>query len=359
MIRVDALTVDFGGFALEDISLRVAPGESFFVLGPSGAGKTLLLEAILGIRPPEKGRIFLDGREVTHQRPERRGVGYVPQDLALFPHLSIRENILFGLHGKIDHHRLKRLDYWVELMDLGSVIDRKGIETLSGGERQRVALARALITEPSVLFMDEPFSALDASLRRRLQIEFRSLQKKLGLTLVQVTHDPEEAFMMADHMAILIDGKIEQQGLPGELYNRPLNSRVASFLMLHNLFDGDVGPLNGEGLREVDLGETTFLVDNDESYPEGSEVLLGIRPEEIILVRPNRESEHAGKPNFSHGEITGLVDMGHYRLVHLRLGRLELDSWLSIRAAREFPMEEGGKVGLYIRPHSFCLLPPE
>jgi len=363
VIRAEGLTVRFGGFVLRSIDLAVAPGESFFVLGPSGAGKTLLLEALLGIRRPQAGRVLLDGRDATDLPPEARNVAYVPQDLALFPHLSVRENILFGLRarGQRVSGVEERLRHWVELLDLGRVIERKDARTLSGGERQRVALARALVTEPRVIFLDEPFSALDAALRRRLQVEFRDLQRRLGVTVVQVTHDPEEAFLMADRMAILMAGRIEQTGRPAELYNRPANLRVARFLMLQNLFPATAGPVGDDGYQRLRIHGLArgLLVTPDPRFPEGAAVVVGIRPEEVILVRPDRPPEPDRQRNLLRAEVLEWADLGHSRLLRLRVEGLTLDAWLNIRAAREYPMEPGTKVWCHVRPWSLCLLPPE
>lgn len=353
----------FGTFRLEGIDLAVAAGESFFVLGPSGAGKTLLLEALLGVRPPEAGRVLLNGRDVTKLPPEARRVAYVPQDLALFPHLSVRENVLFGLGPprRRPADVPSRIERWVKLLNLQPVIDRRDVRTLSGGERQRVALARALITEPRVLFMDEPFSALDASLRRRLQVEFRRLQQQLGLTLVQVTHEPEEAFLMADRMAILMDGRVEQTGRPAELYNRPGNLRVARFLMLQNLYPARVGLRTPEGYRRLTIDSTRVTLDAlpAEEFPEGTDVVVGVRPEEVILIRPDHPPDSARHRNLHLGVVDGWADLGYYRLVRLALHGLSLDAWLNIRAAREYPMEVGQEVWFHIRPWSLCLLRPE
>lgn len=361
MIRAEGLSLSLEGFRLEGIDAAVGAGESFFLLGPSGAGKTLLLEALLGLRRPDAGRVLLDGRDVTALPPEERRIAYVPQDLALFPHLSVRDNILFGLsaRGRPPADAPSRLDRWTELLDLGGVLRRSDARTLSGGERQRVALARALVTEPRVLFMDEPFSALDAPLRRRLQTEFRELQRGIGLTLVQVTHDPEEAFLMADRVAILMSGRLEQTGPPGELYNRPANLRVARFLMLQNLFPGRVGQATADGLRSVEVQGARFVLTDDPRFPEGVRVVVGIRPEEVILVHPDRPPEPERRKNLLRGTVKSWADLGHYRLVRLVSGDFCLDSWLNIRAAREYPMVVGGEVWFHIRPGSFCLLPPE
>lgn len=359
MIRADSLTVRFEDFTLSDISFSVEPGESFFLLGPSGAGKTLLLEMLLGIKVPERGAVHIGGADCTLIPPEKRGIAYVPQDLAIFPHLSVRENILYSQRGRPEAETGPKLRRWAELLNLGEVLERRDVRTLSGGERQRVALARALIGDPRVLFMDEPFSALDASLRRKLQMEFRNLQKTLGLTVVQVTHDPEEAFLMADRMAILIGGRIEEIGRPDDLYNNPANRRVAQFLMLQNLYPAKIGAPTSGGLREVHAGGVRFLLEEKPGFAEGASALLGVRPEELILIRPDRLGDVASRPNLLTGEITGWVDLGHYRLVRLKVHSLEMDCWLNIRAAREFPMEVGGRADFHIRPRSFCVLPPD
>jgi ABC-type Fe3+/spermidine/putrescine transport system ATPase subunit len=183
----------------------------------------------------------------------------------------------------------------------------------------------------------------------------------LGLTVVQVTHDPEEAFLMADRMAILMCGRIEETGRPGEIYNRPSNLRVARFLMLQNLYPGRVGPRTPDGYRSVQLLEAkiTLLATPAERFPEGAPVVVGVRPEEVILIRPDRPPDTARQKNLFLGVVQGWVDLGHYRLVRLKVGNLELDSWLNIRAAREYPMEAGMEVWFHMRPWSFCLLPPE
>lgn len=363
MIVAEGFCAEIHGFSLESVNLTVERGESFFLLGPSGAGKTLLLEALLGLYRPRTGRILLDGRDVTLLRPEERRIAYVPQDLCLFPHLSVRENILFGLtaRGALPSDAGERLKRWSGLLDLGPLLERRDVSTLSGGERQRVALARALITEPTVLFTDEPFSALDAPLRRRLQMEFRELQKRLGLTVVQVTHDPEEAFLMADRMAILMEGRIQQTGRPGDLYNRPVNLKVARFLMLQNLFPGTIKEVTGDGYLKVCLENSPIELEAEKEgdWKAGAKVVVGIRPEEIILLRPDRQPDPARHKNLALGVIRSWADLGHYRLLRLSVGEMEVDSWVNIRAAREYPMEVGFKVWFHIRPHSFCFLPPE
>ncbi len=363
MIRAEKLSLTIGSFSLHEVNLSVEQGESFFLLGPSGAGKTLLLELLLGLHKPQKGRVLIDGTDITGLPAEERRVAYVPQKLALFPHLSVRENILFGFRarGQTPFDVKERLGRMVELLDLGSFIERARIDGLSGGETQRVALARALITEPRVIFMDEPFSALDVSLRRRLQTEFRELQQRLGLTLVQVTHDPEEAFLMADKMAILMDGRVEQTGAPAQLYNRPATLKAARFLMLKNLFDARIGPRTEEGYQKIELDQSdySFQMTPTGEFAENAKVVVGVRPEEVIILEPNHSPDTAMQRNIFLGEVESWADLGHYRLVRLRVGELKLDSWLNMRDAREHPMAVGMEVWIHIRPWSLCLLRPE
>ena len=207
MIRVESLSARFGDFQLRDITLDVEAGSSLVVLGPSGAGKTLLLETVLGLRRMQQGRVLIDGRDVSSLPPEERGVSYLPQDVALFPHLSVRKNILFGAGARqFKHDASVELAKLVRLLDIGRLLDRRDVRSLSGGEAQRVALARALVVRPRILLLDECFSSLDVPLRRQLREEFRQLRHSLDVTVALVTHDQEEAFLLGDQVAVLMTG---------------------------------------------------------------------------------------------------------------------------------------------------------
>ncbi len=278
MIEVEELVAHYGDFSLQHISLRIEQGHCFVLLGPSGAGKTLFLETVLGIKPPDAGRILFDGDDISRLRPERRGFSYLPQDLALFPHLTVAENIAFGLRirrvpqAEID----ARIDEVAALLGIGRLLGRGDIRSLSGGEKQRVALARALVVEPRVLFLDEPFSALDPAIRRQLHVEFRDIWARLGLTVILITHDHEEAAALADRMAVLIDGRVQQWGDPADVFDRPANLATARFVVLENLLDGELLPAEG-GLAQVRVGPATL----DTALPEPSRppgpVHVGIR----------------------------------------------------------------------------------
>jgi len=250
VIECRNLVAHYGTFALKDISLEVRDGEVFVLLGPSGAGKTLFIETVLGIKPPDRGRILLDGRDISREQPERRGFSYLPQDLALFPHLSVFENIAFALRVRrvgakaIEEHvgRIART------LGIEHLLDRPDIRSLSGGEKQRAALARALVVEPRALFLDEPFSALDPATKRQLHAEFGRVWRDLGLTVVLVTHDQEEAASLADRLAIIMGGRIVQRGSPAEVFDRPANLAAARFLVMENLLEGEVARAD-DGLR--------------------------------------------------------------------------------------------------------------
>lgn len=279
MIEIRGLVAHYGDFALRDISVTIAAGENFVLLGPSGAGKTLFLETVLGIKPPDQGHIRLDGRDIGLAEPEQRGFSYLPQDLALFPHLSVRRNIAFGLavrHAPADviAERTGRI---ASLLAIERLLDRRDIRSLSGGEKQRVALARALVVEPKVLFLDEPFSALDPATRKQLHGEFRSIWKRLGLTTVLVTHDLEEAAALADRLAVIIGGRIQQCDDPALVFERPANLATARFVVLENILHGTLESAAGAGPPVVVCGPIRFAVAATDGAPPPGPVHVGIR----------------------------------------------------------------------------------
>ncbi len=237
-----------GHAALDGLSLEIAEGEFFGLLGPSGCGKTTTLRLVAGFEQPTRGRILLDGRRLDGLPPYERNVSTVFQSYALFPHLTVRENIEFGLKYRNGTGRAD-VEECVEMLGLGGRLGRYPRE-LSGGEKQRVALARSLVVRPAVLLMDEPLSALDPNLRKQVRIELRALQRRVGITFVFVTHDKEEALSLSDRIALLRAGRCEQLGTPRELYQRPKTKFAASFL-------GPVNWMNGFGLRPEALGVET------------------------------------------------------------------------------------------------------
>jgi molybdate/tungstate transport system ATP-binding protein len=281
VIKLDNLNVELEKFTLKDINLTVTEGEYFIIVGPTGAGKTVLLESIAGLNPIKSGTIWLKDRNITNQKPEKRGVSIVYQDHALFPHFSVKENILFGLklRKKSRKELLAAQDWLGELLGIRHLLNRK-TGTLSGGERQKVALARALSTKPDILLLDEPLSALDPETRETIQEELRRLHVVLRNTIIHVTHDFEEAMALGTRIAVMGNGDLKQVGTPEEVFRHPNSEFVARFVMAKNV-------LAGTAIKRDD-GYIGFKVDGKEflttAILEGG-CRASIRPEDIIIAR--------------------------------------------------------------------------
>jgi len=227
MIRTEEISLRLGEFELKRLSIQAAKAEYFILLGPPGSGKTIFLECLCGLKRVDSGRIFIDGRDVTNLEPRARGIGYVPQDYALFPHLSVERNIAFGL--RVRGRSEDKVTETAELLGINHLLAR-GIDGLSGGEKQRVALARALVMQPKILLLDEPVCALDEVTRQEVCAQLRAIQRKLGLTTIHVSHNLEEAFSVADKAAILHQGLLQQAGTMDELLRKPNSDFVARFM---------------------------------------------------------------------------------------------------------------------------------
>jgi spermidine/putrescine transport system ATP-binding protein len=279
-VRLDQVTKRFDGVvAVDGLTLDVPHGSFFALLGPSGCGKTTTLRMIGGFEEPDEGAIYLGEQRVTGLPPHKRDVNTVFQSYALFPHLTIFENVAFGLRRKgIKGTTLKgRVREVLGMVDLTGMGERKPRQ-LSGGQQQRVALARALVNNPQVLLLDEPLGALDLKLRKQMQLTLKQIQNEIGITFVHVTHDQEEAMTMADQIAVMNRGHIEQLGPPEELYERPQTSFVARFLGASNLLRGTV-----QGPGEVRLGSGALVRVDSQLPTRGSRVAVGIRPEKLRL----------------------------------------------------------------------------
>jgi spermidine/putrescine transport system ATP-binding protein len=231
---------EFPGFtAINDLDLKIPAGEFFALLGPSGCGKTTTLRIVAGLETPTKGKVLIGGEDVTDSKPHQRPVNTVFQNYALFPHMSVLENVAFGLRQRKVSEPVEKAQQALDLVELGYAAHRRP-QALSGGQQQRVALARALVNRPALLLLDEPLGALDLKLRRQMQVELKAIQMEVGLTFLHVTHDQEEAMDMADTVAVMNAGHIEQMGAPEALYDRPRTAFVARFLGQSNIFVGDV-----------------------------------------------------------------------------------------------------------------------
>ncbi|HET8949639.1 MAG TPA: ABC transporter ATP-binding protein [Solirubrobacteraceae bacterium] len=286
-IHLEQVTKRFGEMtAVDALTLSIERGAFYAMLGPSGCGKTTTLRMIGGFEDPTEGQVFLGGDEVTQLPPYKRDVNTVFQSYALFPHLSVERNVAFGLERqKVSKSEVKtRVGEALELVQLGHLGKRKPAQ-LSGGQQQRVALARALVNRPRALLLDEPLGALDLRLRKQLQIELKRIQQDVGITFVHVTHDQEEAMTMADTIAVMSEGKIEQAGSAADLYERPRTEFVANFLGVSNLVDAKLTSTQGSTSSVETHDGAQLTLPADRIGPHGSDaVRVGVRPEKITLV---------------------------------------------------------------------------
>ena len=289
-LRLESLTKRFGSIvAVDDVTLTVPSGSFFALLGPSGCGKTTTLRMVAGLEEPTAGTIRLGDRDITGLRPYKRPVNTVFQNYALFPHLSIEDNVAFGLKRR-GHRRVRgQVEEMLDLVEL-SGFGRRRPAQLSGGQQQRVALARALINSPQVLLLDEPLGALDLKLRRQMQIELKRIQTEVGLTFIHVTHDQEEAMTMADTVAVMNAGVIEQLGRPDELYDNPASTFVANFLGQSNLVAGEVSRTRGTKL-EVDVHGARIGVPMARARVHSGKAWVGVRPEKVMLAATGGETD--------------------------------------------------------------------
>ena len=281
-LRMESLTKRFGAFtAVDDLDLSIPRGSFFALLGPSGCGKTTTLRMVAGLEEPTAGRIFIGDTDISGTKPYRRPVNTVFQSYALFPHLDIFENVAFGLRRRGVKEIKRQVDEVLELVQLGPLARRKPAQ-LSGGQQQRVALARAIVNRPSVLLLDEPLGALDLKLRRQMQLELKRIQTEVGITFVHVTHDQEEAMTMADTIAVMNDGHIEQLGDPAELYESPQTTFVANFLGQSNLIRAKVTGSVGEML-ELEAHGKRLTIPRGRSFTDATDLWFGVRPEKISV----------------------------------------------------------------------------
>lgn len=319
MLEVRNLSVSAGKFLLDDVNITVPAGGCHAIVGATGSGKTLLLESIIGFRRPSQGTIMLDGREITLLPVEARGIAYVPQDLALFPHLTVRENILFGaiVRGIRNDGHDELVRQLIASAGIGGLLERS-VAHLSGGERQRVALVRAVATGSSLLLLDEPFSALHEGLRRELLFVLKELQQAHGLTLLMVTHDTEEAFFLSDAMTVLLGGVVRQSGPVREIYERPADLAVAHYFGIRNLFPCTVVASDYRTITATCPSLNTELKLRNQGrssgeIPLGAPCMVGIRAESVMIVRPDRE--HRRHDNCIQGTVSRVFMRGNSHTV--------------------------------------------
>ncbi len=347
MIEIRSLSVELGAFTLHNICLNINRSEYFIVLGPTGAGKTVLLESIAGVQPIKTGQIWLEGEDITGMKPEERKVSIVYQDYMLFPHYSVRNNILFGLkmRGYNPQDMAISLSKVVQLLSIEQLLSRKP-NTLSGGEKQKVALARAIVTNPEVLLLDEPLGALDPQTRENVGQEILKLHEELGITVLHVTHDFEEAITMGDRIAVIGEGEIKQIGTTTDIFRKPNSEFVARFTMTGNIFSG-LAMKERHGKTAFNLNGTKLIADTNLEGP----CHASIRPEDILISSDTIAND--GDNHFM-GVITRFVNKGAIINVTVNLPP-PVTCLLTRRTFEEMRLSIGQQVHLTFSPSSLHL----
>jgi spermidine/putrescine transport system ATP-binding protein len=319
-LEFEAVSKNFGSVkAVQSVSLGVRKGEFFSLLGPSGCGKTTLLRMVAGFETPDSGRILIDGQDISPLPPNRRKVNTIFQSYALFPHLTVRENVAFG--PRVAGWPRERIDEEVSrLLALTELEDQAGKkpEQISGGQKQRVAIARALINNPDVLLLDEPLAALDLKLRQRMLIELDMIHDKVGITFLYVTHDQGEAMSLSDRIAVMTEGRIEQVGPPSEIYEAPRTSFVAAFIGDTNLLEGCVKDLaDGNYCRLQVAGFTEIMCHNNKQIRQGRTVSLSLRPEKLRISREKPQPDSLS--NVVQGRVEDVIYLGTHTKYWVRV----------------------------------------
>ncbi|MEA2538627.1 MAG: iron(III) transport system ATP-binding protein [Chloroflexota bacterium] len=367
LLTIEGLTKAFPGsrkgervLAVDGVSLSVEEGKMFTLLGPSGCGKTTTLRSIAGLERPDAGeitvagRVFFSSQKRTWVPPNERGLGMVFQSYAIWPHMDVFKNVAFPLlvgRKKLDREEIqRRVDRVLDVVRLGDLAGRQATD-LSGGQQQRLALARALVMEPPLLLLDEPLSNLDAKLREEMRFELKRLQRDLGITAVYVTHDQSEALAMSNVVAVMRDGKIEQQGRPREIYDRPATRFVASFIGSTNLFEGRVSGRNGE--YEVTTPAGTVRTPSEQDLSLGDDVTISIRPEHIGIEPEDGTAAGPPQPGVWRGTVATRAFIGEAVDHLVEVG----DIRLRVRSNPRISIPEGTSVVLTILGEHCTVLP--
>lgn len=335
MIQLSNVSKNLGDFTLNNINLRIEDNEYFVILGPTGTGKTVILEIIAGMYKPDQGEVWIDERNVTAEYPESRRIGFVYQDYMLFPHLNVQQNILFALKLKKTPANIikQKLDRMTTMLNIGHLLKRYPA-TLSGGEQQRVAIARALIAEPEVLLLDEPLSALDPRSKELFQQELKNIHKQIKTTTIHITHDFNEALVLADRMGIMCNGEIVQVGTPEDVFQKPQSQFVAEFVGMENIFSGDIR--EKDNVKFVHIGQVNLRVVSDLK----GKVRVAIRSEDIIIAG---DKLSGSAQNMIRGRINEIIPRGPYFKVVLDVG-ISLVALVTSQAMEEMKLEPDKEV---------------
>ncbi len=356
-VGIKNLTKTFGEkVAVNDVSLSIYKGELFSLLGHSGCGKTTLLRMLAGFESPTSGRIFIDGIDMTDTPAYKRPVSMVFQSYALFPHMTVEQNVAFGLiqEGMARSEIQDRVNTYLKLVQMSGYENRKPHQ-LSGGERQRVALARSLVKQPKLVLLDEPLAALDKKLREKTQLELVNIQEKVGVTFVMVSHDQEEAMTMSTRIGVMNEGRIFQVGEPTEVYEYPNSKYVANFIGSVNLFDGlIIEEKSDHVIVKSTMLEKNLYVNHSASVPVGAQISVAIRPEKVMLSL----EEPKGEYNWTSGIVQDIAYLGDVSIYYVKLnsGKIVLATVANLVRVAERPIQWDDQVYLHWKPENGIVL---
>jgi|Deesub1362B_J571_1020462.scaffolds.fasta_scaffold00022_137 molybdenum ABC transporter ATP-binding protein len=343
LLELEGVVKKFGNFKLE-VTAKFEGVTA--LLGPSGSGKTTLLNIISGLIQQDEGRIILDGEDISVLPPEKRKIGYVFQDFALFPHMTVRKNLTYGGNSKVDEV--------VEMLGISHLLE-KPVEQLSGGEKQRVALARALINRPRILLLDEPMSSVDEFMRKRLIVEMGSILREFKIPVIYVTHNRKEALLIADRIAVMINGRIFQTGKSEEVYEKPANRLVAEFMGAENVFNGIVR--KADKWAEIEWSEGVVYAPNS-GFKPGDQVEFCIRPEYVMIVRDGKPLGEALQGNVYHGRIIGRVNTGGMHEIVVKLRSEYVTALIPDHAYHKLKLGTRNEVKVGFRKNKVHVIPP-
>jgi molybdate transport system ATP-binding protein len=349
VLRIETLSITLGEFSVRDVSLEIRPGEYFIILGPTGAGKTVLLETIAGIHTPYSGGIFLNDREITSTEPRLRNIGMVYQDYMLFPHLTVKDNIAFGLCQR----KIPLGEQHVIVEDMCTLLEIHHLAqrypgTLSGGEQQRVALARALVLKPEILLLDEPMSALDGRTRERMRMELSRIQRLTGTTIIQITHHLDDVFALANRIAIMREGQLVQAGETSDVFLHPVDTFVAEFLGIGNIIRGDSSQTGNIACITSGTGPVFYAASSI-----FGEVVATLHAEDVIL---SQEPFASSARNCLPGTVSEVIPFGSTVRVILDVG-FPLTALLTRESCRDLHLEPGCRVYATFKASAVHVIP--
>ncbi len=356
-VSIKNLTKTFGEkVAVNDVSLSIYKGELFSLLGHSGCGKTTLLRMLAGFESPTSGKIFIDGIDMTDTPAYKRPVSMVFQSYALFPHMTVEQNVAFGLiqEGMGKNEIQDRVNTYLKLVQMSGYENRKPHQ-LSGGERQRVALARSLVKQPKLVLLDEPLAALDKKLRERTQLELVNIQEKVGVTFIMVSHDQEEAMTMSTRIGVMNEGRMFQVGRPTEIYEYPNSKYIANFIGSVNLFDGlIIEERSDHVIVKSTMLEKNLYVNHSASVPVGAQISVAVRPEKVVLSLKEPEGEY----NWTSGIVQDIAYLGDVSIYYVKLnsGKIVLATVANLVRVAERPIQWDDQVYLRWKPENGIVL---